>query len=233
MDEQKIANLIKELRKKNNLTQKEFAEKYGVTYQAVSKWENGINLPDITILNQICKDFNISLDETINNSKKAKINKRAIAIIIYIIVFIIGLIIFLVIKQKSNNNDFNFKTLSTSCPEFKVTGSIAYNEQKTAIYISHIDYCGGDEKVIYKKIQCTLYEEKNNTTIKIGTYNSNEENIKLETFLQNLEFNINNYKQSCKSFNQNNLYLEINATNKDDTIRVYKIPLTLQDNCQN
>lgn len=84
MDEQKIANLIKELRKKNNLTQKEFAEKYGVTYQAVSKWENGINLPDITILNQICKDFNISLDETINNSKKAKINKRAIAIIIYI-----------------------------------------------------------------------------------------------------------------------------------------------------
>ncbi len=37
MDEQKIANLIKELRKKNNLTQKEFAEKYGVTYQAVSK----------------------------------------------------------------------------------------------------------------------------------------------------------------------------------------------------
>ena len=42
MDQEKIGKLIKVIRKKNNLTQAEFAEKYGVTYQAVSKWENGM-----------------------------------------------------------------------------------------------------------------------------------------------------------------------------------------------
>ena len=50
MNSEKIGKFIKEIRKKNNLTQKELADKYGVTYQAVSKWENGINLPDISLI---------------------------------------------------------------------------------------------------------------------------------------------------------------------------------------
>ena len=37
MDQEKFGKLIKEIRKKNNLTQKQFADKYNVTYQAVSK----------------------------------------------------------------------------------------------------------------------------------------------------------------------------------------------------
>ena len=49
MDQEKIGNFIKEIRKKNNLTQKDLADKYNVTYQAVSKWENGKNMPDIWI----------------------------------------------------------------------------------------------------------------------------------------------------------------------------------------
>ena len=57
MNQEKIGNLIKEIRKKNNLTQAEFAERYGVTYQTVSKWENGKNIPDIMLLKQISEDF--------------------------------------------------------------------------------------------------------------------------------------------------------------------------------
>ena len=53
MDPVRIGNLIKELRIKSNLTQNEFANKYGVTYQAVSKWENGKNIPDISVLKLI------------------------------------------------------------------------------------------------------------------------------------------------------------------------------------
>ena len=41
MDQNEFGKLIKEIRKKNNLTQKDLADKYNVTYQAVSKWENG------------------------------------------------------------------------------------------------------------------------------------------------------------------------------------------------
>ena len=63
MDQEKIGKLIKEIRTSQKLSQQKFAEKYGVTYQAVSKWENGKNMPDITILKQICNDNNISLDD--------------------------------------------------------------------------------------------------------------------------------------------------------------------------
>ena len=41
-----VAKNLVDLRKKNNLTQKQLADKYNVTYQAVSKWENGKNMPD-------------------------------------------------------------------------------------------------------------------------------------------------------------------------------------------
>ena len=62
MNPEKVGKFIKELRKKNNLTQKDLADKYGVTYQAVSKWENGINLPEISLIRQMSKDFNISVE---------------------------------------------------------------------------------------------------------------------------------------------------------------------------
>ena len=45
MEQEKVSNFIKKIRKDNNLTQKDLAEKYGVTYQAVSKWENGLSFP--------------------------------------------------------------------------------------------------------------------------------------------------------------------------------------------
>ena len=59
MDQEKIGKLIKEIRTSQKLSQQKFAEKYGVTYQAVSKWENGKNMPDITILKQICSEISM------------------------------------------------------------------------------------------------------------------------------------------------------------------------------
>lgn len=44
MNQEKFGQLIKEIRKTNHLTQKQLAEKYHVTFQAVSKWERGILL---------------------------------------------------------------------------------------------------------------------------------------------------------------------------------------------
>ena len=81
MDQKRIGNLIKELRKKNNLTQEKFAEKYGVTYQAVSKWENGKNIPDISLLKQICDDYDININDLLEgknseNNQSKKVNKK-------------------------------------------------------------------------------------------------------------------------------------------------------------
>ena len=66
MDQVKIGKFIAECRKKNNLTQKDLADKYGVTYQAVSKWENGKNMPDTLLIKKICDDFNLNIDDLFN-----------------------------------------------------------------------------------------------------------------------------------------------------------------------
>lgn len=54
---------IKRLRLKRGLTQREMAEHLRVSAQAVSKWEAGLNYPDITLLCPIADLFGVTLDE--------------------------------------------------------------------------------------------------------------------------------------------------------------------------
>ena len=63
MDNKKIGKLIADLRKKQGLTQQELGDKVGVGFRAVSKWERGITLPDITIINEVSRILGISSDE--------------------------------------------------------------------------------------------------------------------------------------------------------------------------
>jgi transcriptional regulator with XRE-family HTH domain len=53
---------INEYRRRRNITQEQLAEAMGVTSQAVSKWENDISCPDISILPQLSDYFGVSLD---------------------------------------------------------------------------------------------------------------------------------------------------------------------------
>lgn len=63
MNQEKIGKFIAECRKKQNLTQKELAEKLGLTYKAVSKWECGRGLPDVSLYEELCDILKISLNE--------------------------------------------------------------------------------------------------------------------------------------------------------------------------
>lgn len=62
-----LGKKITELRKRNNLSQEELAEKVGVARQTISKWETGDTTPDINQVKIISKIFNISIDELVNN----------------------------------------------------------------------------------------------------------------------------------------------------------------------
>ena len=57
MDQQKIGEFLKALRKENNLTQEELADKMNVTRRTVSRWETGANLPDLSILVELADLF--------------------------------------------------------------------------------------------------------------------------------------------------------------------------------
>ena len=67
---EEIGNVIKNIRKENNLTQSEFASILWVSSQAVSKWENGVSIPDISTLKEISNKFNVDLDYLITGKKK-------------------------------------------------------------------------------------------------------------------------------------------------------------------
>lgn len=58
-----IGNKIKELRKARGITQEELANSIGVSFQAISKWENNIALPDITLTPKLASYFGVSMDE--------------------------------------------------------------------------------------------------------------------------------------------------------------------------
>ena len=232
MNQEKIGKLIKKIRQDNNLTQQELAKKYGITYQAVSKWENGKAIPDIALLKEICHDFNLDINDLLDgNYKKKSINKKYILITTVIIILItISIITFYNTKKEY----FHFKTLSSSCSAFTIKGTVAYNNNQSSIYISNIDYCGGDDKIKYKKIECILYEkEKDNVTKLIKKNTSKESNITIEEYLKDFTFKINNYDRLCKTYSKNSLYLTIKATNNNDKVTTYDIPLTINDDCFN
>lgn len=74
-----IANKIKELRKKRGITQEQLANAVGVSFQAVSKWENNIALPDITLAPVLANYFGISMDELFDHNLE-EIRKEVISI---------------------------------------------------------------------------------------------------------------------------------------------------------
>lgn len=71
-----IGKTIADYRKAANMTQSEVADKLGVTYQAVSKWERDESLPDITMLPKIADLFNISIDNLLRGSFEMKEEKE-------------------------------------------------------------------------------------------------------------------------------------------------------------
>ena len=63
MNYEKIGEFIKTKRKEMNLTQKELAERINVTDKAISKWERGQGCPDVSLLEVLSKELNVSILE--------------------------------------------------------------------------------------------------------------------------------------------------------------------------
>ena len=221
-----FGKIIKEIRKNNNLTQKELADKLFVTYQAVSKWENNKSIPDIAILQKISELYNIDLNNlTITNKKKSNKLYLLIIIIILIILSSIG-----ILYLNNHSHDFEMRTIETTCNDFNLSGTIAYNKNKTAIYISEIDYCGLNKDQIYDTITSTLYQNENNKE-KIIITNKEKNNLSLNDYLKDLTYHVDNYKSTCLDYNKNELYIKIELQKKNESTITYTIPLKINDTC--
>ena len=226
---EQIGSIIKDIRKKNNLTQNEFASILGVTFQAVTKWENDKSIPDITILKDISNKFNVDLNYLISG-KKVNINKKSFfkknMIIITVIIFIIISVCVFLFFHKHN---YEFKTLNGETKDIKVTGSITYDESKSSIYLN-VDY-NADDTQKYSYIKCTLYEKHQDILNVISEKEYLEKTpVSLKEYLKMISFVIDNYSPSCKYYKDSNLYLEISAKIDEEKSVTYKVPIKF-NNC--
>ncbi len=72
MDQKKIGNFLRSLRKEKGLTQEQLAEQFYVSDRTVSRWENGNNMPDLSILVELADYYDVDIRELINGERKSE-----------------------------------------------------------------------------------------------------------------------------------------------------------------
>ncbi len=72
MNQAKIGEFLKTLRKQKGLTQEQLAEIVNVSDRTVSRWENGHNLPDLDVLIEIADYYEVDLREILNGERKSE-----------------------------------------------------------------------------------------------------------------------------------------------------------------
>lgn len=76
MDQMKIGTFIAQKRKERELTQIQFAELVGVSDKTVSKWETGVRLPDVAILQEVCEALQITVNELLAGEEFAEYSEK-------------------------------------------------------------------------------------------------------------------------------------------------------------
>lgn len=150
MDLDKVGKFIAENRKSRNLTQKDLGELLGINPKTISKWERGVNAPDIALLTEISKHLNVTVEELLAGEKikrnklsiKKFINKSnktlktvTITFIIFAIFISVGVIVY---KYNVNNKKSEIYKISTDNEEYEVNGYLFLTNDEYSIDITEI-----------------------------------------------------------------------------------------------
>lgn len=176
-----LGKKIAELRKKNNLSQEELAEKVGVARQTISKWEIGDTTPDINQVKIISKIFNISIDELVDNDinnviveKISNTEKLAgitikilkvfgIMIIVFITLIFLFVIIFMVVMPRNDYDIVGRTKISCNLDNEKYVYEAEYNKNYQVIN-------SGGDAYIMNHTDIESYEDVNKIVAYIEDY---------------------------------------------------------------
>lgn len=189
MNQEKIGKFILKLRREKNMTQQELADKIGVTDRAISKWENGRGLPDLSLMMPLCKELGITINELISGEQiekedyqskleenifktidytnrkfanKNKMFKIAIGIMI-ILITITGLMFFVDVNRMNNNDPVVFSTWG-----FKYAPLVDLYEEEII--------SGVENYLLEKKESEPKHHENEKSFVSIRTYLIEEKN---------------------------------------------------------
>ena len=83
MNQENIGKFISKERKNKELTQKELADKLNISEKTISKWECGKGLPEVSLMQPLCKELDISVNELLNGAKDPQEDKAIIEYVKY------------------------------------------------------------------------------------------------------------------------------------------------------
>lgn len=243
MNQEKIGKFISKLRKEKNMTQNELATKLGITDRAVSKWENGRGMPDLSLIKPLCdvldisvsellcgekinkKEYQLKLEETILNtidysSKKIKKTTKIFKMIIITIISILLLLLlmfFIDVRRMNQNKKVIFSSWGYDyTPPINIEEPQIYNSIKEYL-INKNDIKSNNSKntKIFISMEVSLLEEKNKDEI----YNVYAWVKKANYYLENNELKEDSsysspYKFTIKK-NNNNYYVIDYKTPRD------------------
>lgn len=171
---------IAEKRKACNLTQQNLADILNVNSKTVSKWERGINAPDISLLPLLAKNLNTNIESIIfgedikrNDEQhndaiiefltyyKEKIQKKMLSIIIAIIMVTFTFFGAVIIYEKLN--DYFIYEIKNEIGDFNVNGYLIFNTRKKILNINGLSYndiyVGTDKEINADKIEVSVLLE--------------------------------------------------------------------------
>lgn len=176
-----LGKKIAELRKKNNLSQEELAEKVGVARQTISKWETGDTTPDINQVKIISKIFNISIDELVDNDINSVIVEKVsnteklagitikilkvlgIMIIVFITLILLFVIIFMVDMPRNDYDIVGTTKVSCNLDNEEYVYEAEYNKNYQVIN-------SGGDAYIMNHTDIESYEDVNKIVAHIEDY---------------------------------------------------------------
>ena len=186
MDCKKIGEYIQLKRKAIGITQQDLGDKLGVTSKAVSKWECGVALPDVSLFKDLSEILNIEIEELLNGEDNKEIpvdKKKNIAIIVLSTITFLLLIISILLGIFFYNNydKVHVYDLESGNKDFRVDGNLFVIGDKKYLIINSVKY-NFDEKIYFSK---SKYEIKCDDVIlyKGDVYNFKNKILGLENYL--------------------------------------------------
>lgn len=164
-----IGKHLKTLRKKNNLTQEQLADKLFVSRSNVSKWERNISLPDAETLLELSKIFNVSVDDILLGNNKndssgvlniyKQIEKQKKVMLIICVSSIIIILLFLIYYFLSfYNSNKIFLVNGYGNESYFNNGIIIYTKEKEYLSLGKIN---SKKDILRMKLVVSINNEEN------------------------------------------------------------------------
>lgn len=235
--EESFAKYIYELRLKRNLTQKMLADKIKVSDRTISKWENGLTVPDLHNIRVICKELGVSADSVVLEKSTFKDHFHNfldllkvlwkhlfnnIFKVIFFIIFILLLVYFI-----NNYNTINIYTLTYESDDITIgNGYFIKSKARNILMIDNIKFISEYENI--SSLDLELYTLVNGD--KTVIYHSNSLD---DILLEELDGYPNNLQKDTVRAMTKNMYLNISFLDGDNNKVVCEAILNLKKSFSN